>query len=298
MGLFHPVLTGRITSNGFWLQCRITSTRSQRVRTLDANTDSDRNCCCCCCNNHDETATEAATTTQVNSKGDEQQDPCSSPSFFKAGVEFLAWARWGHIPLSDGAQMISHLFSPVNAKKSYRRGTSTRSAMRKAVVAASAAPVDNRRGRKREIDTGIAHVQPAAGNNAAEFAPLAKKTLDHLADEAMEKEEKQHHYLRVCLVRDKLAAARRRRSEVFRQRLNLSSKTTKKPDTTLFHQMEANEVEIKNLETELVTLQEEECHCNGSSIRSLLCPIGFDLLLLRLYYCLDFRCDCDCNLFH
>jgi hypothetical protein len=43
--------------------------------------------------------------------------------------------------------MLSHLFSDVKANSSYGRGTSTRSAMRKALIAASAAPVDNRRGK-------------------------------------------------------------------------------------------------------------------------------------------------------
>ena len=54
------------------------------------------------------TATEsvAATTTQGYNDGDygvvEQQPLPASGSYFKAGVGFLAWALWGHIPLYDG----------------------------------------------------------------------------------------------------------------------------------------------------------------------------------------------------
>jgi hypothetical protein len=105
--------------------------------------------------------------------------------------------------------------------------------MRNVVIAASAAPVDNRRGRGKKRDNIIlnTNVQPAGpAGDAAELA-LLNKTLEHLSDdEAIEKEEKAQHSLRVCLVRDKLVACRRR-SEVILQRLNLLSKMKKKPDT-------------------------------------------------------------------
>ncbi|KAI2500766.1 hypothetical protein MHU86_13690 [Fragilaria crotonensis] len=118
----------------------------------------------------------------------------------------------------------------------------------------------NRRGKKRNADTvGMdtnSFVPPLADN--VEDLALLTKTLEHLAAEAMEKEEKQHHHLRVRLVRDKLAA-RRRRSEVLLQRLTLSSKFKKKPDSTLFDKMNVNEEEIEKLEDELATLQELEC---------------------------------------
>ncbi len=100
----------------------------------------------------------AATTTQVEGMVAEPQDPlspCADASFFKVGVGFLAWALWGHIPLNDGAQMVSKLFSNAKANTSYGRGTSTRSAMQNAVIAASAAPVDNRRGRGKKRDNNI-----------------------------------------------------------------------------------------------------------------------------------------------
>lgn len=112
---------------------------------------------------------------------------------------------------------------------------------------------------KKEVEDMIAtNVQPAAAvGDAAELALLAK-TLKHLtADVAMEKEESRNHHLRVQLVRDKLTA-RRRCSEVFLQRLNLSSKNKKKPDTTLLDKMDADEDEIEKPENELVNLQEEE----------------------------------------
>jgi hypothetical protein len=106
-------------------------------------------------------------------------------------------------------------------------------------------------------------VQPAAAtSNAAELALLAK-TLEHLADEAMEKEESKNHYLRVRLSNRHKLTARRRRSDIFLQRLNFSSKIKKRPDTTLLDKMEANEDEIENLEKELVILQEEECRRHG-----------------------------------
>jgi hypothetical protein len=123
------------------------------------------------------------------------------------------------------------------------------------LVAASAAPVDNRRGKKRNADTILEPVP--ADNDAKDIAHLAK-TLEHLSAESMEKEEKQHHQLCVRLVRDKLAA-RRRRSEVLLQQLTLSSKYKKRPDSTLFDKMESNEEEIDTLEHELATLQEREC---------------------------------------
>jgi hypothetical protein len=175
--------------------------------------------------------------------------------FFKAGVGFLAWALWGHIPIHDGEKMISHLFSEVKANTSFGRGTSTRSAMRKALVAGSAAPVDNRRGKKRSMDT---MQEPVADDNVNKDIALLTKTLEHLSAESMEKEEKQHHHLQVRLVRDKLAA-RRRRSEVLLQKLTLSSKYKKRPDTELFEKMESNEEEIEMLENEIENLQQLEC---------------------------------------
>ena len=180
-----------------------------------------------------------------------------SGSFFKVGVGFLAWALWGHIPLHDGEQMLSHLFSAVKANTSFGRGTSTRSAMRKALLASSVAPVDNRRGKKRDANTMYVEsttlVQPDA-HNLEDFA-LLTKTLEHLSAKAMEKEEKQQHHMCFRLVRDKLAA-RRRRSEVLLQQLTLSSKYKKRP---LFDKMESNEEEIEKLELELANLQEREC---------------------------------------
>ena len=181
---------------------------------------------------------------------------------------FLAWVLWGHIHLNDGAQMVSKLFSNSKANTSYGRGTSTRSAMRNVVIAASAAPVDNRRGRGKKRDNIIlnTNVQPAGpAGDAAELA-LLNKTLEHLSDdEAIEKEEKAHHSLRVRLVRDKLVACRRR-SEVVLQRLKLLSKMKKKPDTTLLEKLEANEEEIERLEAALVTVQEEECRRHSDMI--------------------------------
>ncbi|KAI2496986.1 hypothetical protein MHU86_17513 [Fragilaria crotonensis] len=178
------------------------------------------------------TMTESAVTiSQVDNIGRDrlvEQQPLPPGSFFKPGVGFLAWALWGHIPLHDGEQMISRLFNEVKANTSFGRGTSTRSVMRKALIAASAAPADNRRGKKRNADTvdmdTNSFVPPLADN--VEDLALLTKTLEHLAAEAMEKEEKQHHHLRVRLVRDKLAA-RRRRSEVLLQQLTLSSSSRK-----------------------------------------------------------------------
>ena len=208
--------------------------------------------------NDEEEDTTSATTRIGFGSTNSMSRTFPAGAFFKPGVGFLAWALWGHIPLQDGENMQSTLFGEVKANTSFGRGTSTRSAMRKAVIAANAAPVDNRRGKKREVEDIDSNVQPAAASgDAAELALLAK-TLEHLTDEAMEKEESKNHYLRVRLVRDKLTS-RRRRSEVFLQRLNLSSKNKKKPDTSLFDKMDANEDEIENLEKELVILQEEEC---------------------------------------
>ena len=110
--------------------------------------------------------------------------------------------------------------------------------------------------KKRDDNMLDTNVQPAnAAGNAAELA-LLTKTLEHLSEEAIKKEEKAQHSLRVRLVRDKLVACKRR-IEVFLQRLNLSSKK-KKPDATLLEKLEANEEEIERLEAALVTVQEEE----------------------------------------
>lgn len=103
--------------------------------------------------------------------------------------------------------------------------------MRKALTAASAAPVDNRRGKKRQhyasTDMGSTAAVPSV---LVEDLELLTKTLEHLSADAMEKEEKQQHHMCVCLVRDKLTA-HRRRSEVLLQQLTLSSKYKKRPDT-------------------------------------------------------------------
>ena len=100
--------------------------------------------------------------------------------------------------------------------------------------------------------------EPVADNDVKDIA-LLTKTLQHLSAESMEREEKQHRHPCVRLVRNKLAA-RRRRSEVLLQQLTLSSKYKKRPDETLFEKMESNEEVIeKLLEHELANLQEREC---------------------------------------
>ena len=149
--------------------------------------------------------------------------------------------------------MISIHFSEVKANTSFGRGTSTWSAMRKALVAASAAPVDNRRSKKREVT-----LAPTVSDDGKEDLALLTKTLVHLSSESMEIEEKQQHRLQVQLVRDKLAA-RHWRSEVLLQQLELASKYKKKPDSTLFEKMESKESEIEMLENELENLQQIEC---------------------------------------
>ena len=93
------------------------------------------------------TETTAATTQLLGNDDDggasEQHPFPVSGSFLIVGVGFLAWALWGHIPFHDGEQMLSHLFSNVKASALFGRGTSTRSAMRKALFASCAAPVEN-----------------------------------------------------------------------------------------------------------------------------------------------------------
>jgi hypothetical protein len=207
------------------------------------------------------------TTTPAGAGVEEEKEEVAEPratestttvpsgSFFKAGIGFLAWALWGHIPLCPGEGMISLHFSEAKAGTSFGRGTSTRSAMRKALMAASAAPVDNRRGKKREA-TSV----PAVSTDGKEDLALLTKTLELLSSESMEKEEKQQHQLQVRLVRDKLAA-RRRRSEVLLQKIGLASKSKKKTDdTTLLEQkVESIESDIEALENELENLQQLEC---------------------------------------
>jgi hypothetical protein len=61
--------------------------------------------------------------------------------------------------------------------------------------------------------------------NAAKFV-LWTNTLKHLEAKAMEKQEKQHHSMRVSIIRDKLTACHGKR-EVILQQLTLSSKLTK-----------------------------------------------------------------------
>jgi hypothetical protein len=212
--------------------------------------------------------TETGTTTPAGAGDEEEKEEevvapratgsttsVPSGSFFKAGIGFLAWALWGHIPLCPGEGMISLHFSEAKAGTSFGRGTSTRSAMRKALMAASAAPVDNRRGKKREA-TSV----PTVSTDGKEDLALLTKTQEHLSSESMEKEEKQQHQLRVRLVRDKLAA-RRRRSEVLLQKIGLASKYKKKTDDTTLNEkkVESIESEIEVLENELEHLQQIEC---------------------------------------
>ena len=112
-----------------------------------------------------------------------------------------------------------------------------------------------RRVKKREATSA-----PTVSNDGKEDLALLAKTLEHLSSETMEKDEELQHQLRVRLVRDKLAA-RRRRSEVLLQQLGLASKYKKKPDSsTLFEKMESNKSEIlEMLENELENLQQIEC---------------------------------------
>jgi hypothetical protein len=130
------------------------------------------------------TATVITTTEIAGAAANKDLNP-----YFKCGSGFLAWALFGHIPLHDGVEMASLLFSEVKKSTSYGRGSKTRTAMRKAAMAASVLPVDNRRGKKREMEN--MHDAPGHpnNNNAADLALLAQ-TLEHLEAEALEKEEK------------------------------------------------------------------------------------------------------------
>ena len=176
-----------------------------------------------------EITTAATTARQVDKRGTEKNH------FFKFGVGFLAWALWGHIPIHDGAGMASMLFNESKVDTSFGRGTHTRSALRKAAMAASMPPVDNRHGKKHEIDMVV---QP---ENNVELA-LWTSTLKHLEADAMEKQEKQHHSMLIRIIRDKLVVRRGKR-EVILQQLTISSKFRKKPDETLLEKMENNEGE-------------------------------------------------------
>ena len=192
----------------------------------------------------------AAAANDVAGVGAKDANP-----YFKCGSGFLAWALYGHIPLHDSPGMASLLFSEVKTPTSYGRGTSTRSAMRKAAMAASMPPVDNRHGKKRaEMEVPV---QP--DNEAADDLSLyLRQTLEQFETKDLEKEEKEHHGMCVRLVRDKLVARRGKR-EMILQQLNLISKYKKKTDHTMYDKMQENEAEIEKLELELVTLQEEEC---------------------------------------
>jgi hypothetical protein len=191
------------------------------------------------------TAATSAARQQGDKRGTEKNP------YFKFGVGFLAWALWGHIPIQDGAAMASMLFNESKVDSSFGRGTHTRTAMRKAAMAASMPPVDNRRGKKREIDV------MQSPENSVEL-DLWKNTLKHLEAEALEKQEKQHHSMRLRIIRDKLAARRGKR-EVILQQLTLSSKFRKKPDEILLEKMQSNEDEIEKLELELEKQQQSEC---------------------------------------
>jgi hypothetical protein len=132
---------------------------------------------------------------------------------------------------------------------SFGRGTHTLTAMPKAAMAASMPPVDNRRGKKL-----IDMMQP---ENAVELV-FWTNTLKHLEAEAMEKQEKPHHSMRVHILRDKLTARRGKR-EMILQQLTLLSKFRKKPDETMLEKMQSNEDEIEKLELELEKQQHLEC---------------------------------------
>jgi hypothetical protein len=73
----------------------------------------------------------------------------------------------------------------VKAKTLFGRGTSTWIAMRNALVAGSAALVDNRGGKKRGLDT---MQEPVAEDNVKEIVLLIK-TLGHLFAESMKKKK-------------------------------------------------------------------------------------------------------------
>jgi hypothetical protein len=66
----------------------------------------------------------------------------------------------------------------------------------------------------------------------------------------MEKQEKQHHCMLVCIIRDKLTARHVKR-EVILQQLTLLPKFRKKPDETLLEKMQSNDEKIEKLELEL-----------------------------------------------
>ena len=177
--------------------------------------------------------------------------------YMKGGSGFLAWALYGHIPLHDGAGMASLLFSEAKAKTSYGRGSKTRTAMRKAAIAASSmVPVDNRRGKKQKRELEGVHAVNPNNNDSADLA-LFSKTIAHLEVEALENKEKQQHGMCVRLVRDKLTACRRR-SDILLQQLQLFAKF-KKNTAALFDKLEATEAEVEKLECELVALEEREC---------------------------------------
>jgi hypothetical protein len=146
------------------------------------------------------------------------EDMYPDGSFFKCGVGFLAWALWGYIQIHDSAGMQSDLFGSAKINANFGRKTMSRAQMRKLLIEQSAAIVDNRRGKKRNVtdeekqqkDINIQTLHPFTCLLPPPFdtKTILAKTLQYLNTDSFEKERQKNAQLMIRSIREKLTLRR------------------------------------------------------------------------------------------
>ena len=208
---------------------------------------------------------EQVTVTQEGTE--EHKAPATY--FFKG---FIAWCLWGFIPVNDDFSMRSSLFSDSKTNSSHGRKTGSRRALLKQ-AGREPTVADERRGRKRknindEIATPIADddildASVSTSSQASNMASVISKTLAFMDSQNAETQMQRSSDLEVRILRDELAALRRKSDKLSQRFFVLKDQGA---DPAILQQVDIFEAEIECLESKLKEVQTVEVQRRTSAI--------------------------------
>ena len=191
---------------------------------------------------------------------------------------FLAWCLWGFIPVNDDTAMRSSLFSESKTITSYGRNTGSRRALKKQATSTSVIPDgllalpydDHRRGQKRKKATDERSSTPTTMTDVSStktsqnhMASILSKTLAFMDSQSTEAQLQQTSLLQVTILRDELAAIRRKSDKLSQRFFQMKDQGA---DPSILMRVDAFEVEIERLESELKQMQSAEVQRRTTAI--------------------------------
>jgi hypothetical protein len=185
---------------------------------------------------------------------------------------FIAWCLWGFIPVNDDFSMRSSLFSDSKTDSSHGRKTGSRRALLKQ-AGREPTVADERRGRKRKnindeiatpmADDDILDASVSTSSQASNMASVISKTLAFMDSQNAETQMQRSSDLEVRILRDELAALRRKSDKLSQRFFVLKDQGA---DPAMLQQVDNYEAEIECLETKLKEVQTVEVQRRTSAI--------------------------------